>query len=399
MHLIMPARTNKHSTGRARPSKPTPKADPLAPIRTRINGIDEKLVSLLNERATLVVQVGKAKAKAGLPTYAPDREAQLLKRIIAMSTGPLPARTLEAMYRELMSGSFSLQQPLRVGYLGPDGSYSHLAAVRHFGSSVSCENLHDIAGVFGEVLRGHVEYGMVPIENSIGGGIVETLDALRDHVLHAGRKDLTICAEVQLAVHHALLCNGEPRNIARIYSKPEVFQQCRHWLAQQFPKAQLIPTPSSSKAAEMVAAETASHSAKKTKIDSAAIGSELSGRIYGLHTLFRHIEDQQGNVTRFAVISRTQTPASGDDKTSIVFDLADKPGALMHVLQAFARQGINLTHIEKRPSGRKSWSYTFFIDFLGHRDDATTQRALQSAAKHCKDLLVLGSYPRSRRIL
>jgi chorismate mutase / prephenate dehydratase len=371
----------------------------LGKIRDAITSLDEKLVGLLNARATYVVRVGELKREAGLPTYAPHRESQVLDRVLGLSKGPLPARTLEAMYRELMSGSFTLQQPMRVGFLGPEGSYSHLAAIRHFGSSVAMETLHDITSVFSEVARGHVDFGMVPIENTIGGGIVETLDAFRDIVLHGGKRELTICAEVQLAVRHALLCNGEPRAIANIYSKPEVFTQCRNWLARSFPNAQLVPTPSSSKAAEIVRDQTLAAAKAGKPITSAAIGSELAGRLYGLHPLFHGIEDVSGNVTRFMVIGRTPTPSSGEDKTSLMFDLADKPGALAHVLQSFARQKINLTHIEKRPSGRKNWTYTFLVDALGHRDDSAVGVALEDARNHCKDLVVLGSYPRSKRVL
>jgi chorismate mutase / prephenate dehydratase len=390
----MPRKSAKSSS--RRPRQP---AVNLAQVRDAITSLDEQLVRLLNQRATLVVQVGDLKRAQGLPTYAPHREAQVLDRVLGLSKGPLPSRTLEAMYRELMSGSFTLQQPVRVGFLGPEGSYSHLATIKHFGSSVAMENLHDITSVFSEVARQHIDFGMAPIENTIGGGIVETLDAFRDLVLHEGKRDITICAEVQLAIRHALLCNGEPKAIKRIYSKPEVFTQCRHWLARSFPNAQLIPTPSSSKAAEMVRDLTAQavHDAKP--VDAAAIGSELAGRLYGLHPLFHGIEDVPGNVTRFVVLGRTPTPASGDDKTSLMFDLADKPGALAHVLQAFAAQKINLTHIEKRPSGRKNWTYTFLIDALGHRDDTSMAEALAEARHHCKDLVVLGSYPRSKRVL
>lgn len=371
----------------------------LGDTRARINALDRRLVELLNERAALVVRVGKLKRKAGLSVYAPHREAEVLDRALALNKGPLPKRTLEAVYRELMSGSFSLQQPMRVAYLGPEGSYSHLAAIRHFGRSVSFEKMHDIEGVFSEVSRGHVQHGMVPVENTIGGGVIETLDAFRDHVFHGGKTEITICAEVQLGVRHALLSNGEPRGITRIYSKPEVLTQCRGWLARQYPKADLIATPSSSKAAEVVAQETADAVSAGRAPTSAAIGSELAGRLNGLHVLFEGIEDHPGNVTRFFVLSRQPTPRSGDDKTSVLFGLGDKPGALVHVLRSFADQNINLTHIEKRPSGRKNWTYAFFIDAVGHREEPEMQTALAVVKHHCSQLVVLGSYPRSKRVL
>jgi chorismate mutase/prephenate dehydratase len=293
-----------------------------------------------------------------------------------------------------MSGSFALEQPLRVGYLGPPGSFSHAAAVRQFGSSVEFDDLHAIAGVFTEVRRGHVDYGLVPIENSIGGGVVETLDAFRD-----ARGDLSIYAEVQIEVHHALLANCPPGAVRRIHSKPEVFDQCRMWLATQYPQADQIPAASSSRAAQTAAEECRLALQIGTEPASAAIGSELAGQIHGLNLLFARIEDNPDNVTRFFVLSRHRAKRTGDDKTSIMFAAADKPGALVQVLSVFDRAGINLTHIDKRPSGRTNWTYTFFIDAQGHRDDPPVAAAIAEAQTHCQELTVLGSYPRSKRIL
>ncbi|MBS0196959.1 MAG: bifunctional chorismate mutase/prephenate dehydratase [Planctomycetes bacterium] len=388
----MPARKKKKATSRNKPQID------LAAIRQRINQLDASLVQLLNERSSLVVKVGEYKRKAGLPVYTPHREAEVLERALKANTGPLPDRTLEAIYRELMSGSFALQQPLRIGFLGPPGSYSHLAALRHFGGSVEHEDLHDIAGVFTEVQRGHVNYGLVPIENSTGGGIVETLDALRD-LAHKGRAEVVVCAEVQVEVRHCLLANCPPRSVKRILSKPEVFEQCRVWLARQYPNAELIPTPSSSRAAEMVAEESRKALAAARVPECAAVGSELAGQIYGLNPIFVGIEDNPGNITRFFVISRQRAERTGDDKTTAMFNTADKPGALAEVLNAFQRGGINLTHIEKRPSGRRNWTYTFFVDAQGHRDDPTVAAVIAEARQYCRELVVLGSYPRSKRIL
>jgi len=370
----------------------------LSGIRERINLLDQRLVELLNERSTLVVQVGAYKRAHGLPVYTPHREVEVLERALRSNKGPLPDRTLEAIYRELMSGSFALQQPLRIGYLGPPGSYSHLAALRQFGDSVEHANLHDISGVFTEVARGHVNYGLVPIENSTGGGIVETLDAFRDLSIK-GKTQITICAEVQIDIRHCLLANCAPAQVHRIFSKPEVFDQCKVWIARQYPKAQLVPTPSSSRAAEMVAAESRKAAEQRTSPDCAAIGSELAGQIYGLNPLLVGIEDNPGNITRFCVISMQKALRSGDDKTSVMFNAADKPGALVQVLQAFERARINLTHIEKRPSGRKNWTYTFFVDAQGHRDEPAMAAAIADARQHCREFLVLGSYPRAKRIL
>lgn len=369
----------------------------LEEIRTLINRLDAELIRVLNDRSELVVEVGKLKQQAGLPIYTPHREVEVIERALKHHRtlrGVLPERTVEAVYRELMSGSFTLQQPLRIGYLGPAGSFSHSAAVRHFGSSVDFEDLHEIAGVFTEVRRGHVNYGMVPIENSTGGGIVETLDAFRNT-----RGDVTIIAEVQMEVHHALLANCPPKAVRRIHSKPEVFSQCRVWLATQYPQAELIASASSSRAAQTAAEETKLAASIGHEPSSAAIGNELAGQIYGLNTLFSRIEDNASNITRFFVISRQKAQRTGDDKTSMMFQTADKPGALVSVLQVFDRAGINLTHIDKRPSGRENWNYTFFIDAQGHRDDPVLAGAIEEATTHCEELIVLGSYPRSRRIL
>lgn len=375
-------------------AKAKPKDADLAGLRARIDVVDAKLVELLNERASLVVEVGKTKRQGDIPIYAPHREAQVLDRVLASSKGPLPGRTIEGIYKELMSGSFALEQPLRIGYLGPQGSNSHVAAVRQFGTSVEYEDLREIAGVFTEVRRGHVNYGLVPIENTTGGGIAETLGAFLDNARH-----LNVYAEVQIAIHHALLSNCKPSEIKRIHSKPEVFSQCRTWLATQFPTAELIAAPSSSRAAQIAAEEHATAKSIGSQPNSAAIGTTLAGQLYGLKVVFPRIEDNPDNITRFFVISRQKAKRSGDDKTSIMFNTADKPGALVEVLKVFDSAGINLSHIDKRPSGRENWQYTFFIDAQGHRDDPTMTQAILEAETHCQELIVLGSYPRSKRIL
>jgi len=369
---------------------PEERTRPLEELRVLIDEVDTRLVELLNERARLVVEVGRSKADSGTPIYAPHREMAVLRRVLERSAGPLPDRTIEAVYREIMSGSFALENPLRIGYLGPAGSFSHQAAVRHFGSSVSFEDLHEISGVFTEVRRGHVDYGLVPIENSLGGGVVETLDAFR-----ASGSELNIYAEAQLEVHQALLANCAPREVKRIYSKPEVFSQCRHWLATQYPQAELIPAASTSQAVRDV------HEMHERDPGSgvAAIASTPAGQLYGVEVLFERIEDNPNNVTRFAIISKQKARPSGRDKTSIMFNTADKPGALVSVLRVFEDAGINLTHIDKRPSGRSNWQYTFFIDAEGHLDNAPMASAIEEARTHCADLIVLGSYPESQRIL
>jgi len=381
--------------GQPDPSGPRRSAEPPAPgelddLRLRIDETDRRLIELLNERAKIVARVGEVKRAGGVPIYAPHREAAVLKRVLAMNAGPLSDRAIEGVYRELMSGSFAIEQPLRIGYLGPPGSFSHQAAVTHFGASVAYENLHAIDGVFTEVSREHVDYGLVPIENSTMGGIAETLDAFRDF---AGQ--VNVYAEVLITIRHNLLANCEPSQVQRIHSKPEVFTQCRRWLATQYPRAELVPAASTSRAVMTACEEQGADEAT----GSAAIASSLAGSLYGVRTLFEDIEDNPNNITRFFVIARQKAERTGDDKTSLTFQTEDKPGALARVLVEFDLARVNLTHIDKRPSGRENWRYTFFVDAEGHQGDDRVARAIEGAREHCASLTVLGSYPRARRIL
>ncbi len=344
--------------------------------------MDEKIVQLLNERARVVVEIGKIKQQSNAPIYAPDREKAVLQKIRQLNSGPLPNRCLEAVYRELMSGSFVLEKPLRIAFLGPEGTFSHAASVRKFGSSVEYVPLTDIPAVFEEIVRGHADYGLVPVENSIGGGIVDTLDAFLS-------SSARICAEVLITIHHNLLAKGPWEQVKRIYSKPEVFTQCRDWLSATAKDRDIQPAASTSKAAELAAIEPGA----------AAIGSKLAGEIHDLRVVFENIEDNPDNVTRFFVISREVARRTGDDKTAIMFTTAHKPGALAEVLDVFKENGINLTDIEKRPSKKVNWEYYFFIDAQGHADDANMTKAIGEAKQHCLQLTVLGSYPRATEFL
>jgi len=377
----------------------------LSDLRAKIDSVDRRLIELINERAKLVVEIGKIKRAYGLPIYTPHREAAVLKKVSSLNQGPLTSRTIEAVYRELMSGSFYLEQPLRIGYLGPLGSYCHIAAKRHFGSSVEygCEgedglpdrplgfeDLHAVEGVFTEVVRGHVDYGLVPIENTTDGSSGETMDAFQEY-----HDQVNIYAEVQLEKNRCLLSNCQPSQIKRIFAKRNAFIDCRKWLATQYPGAELITTDSSAMAAKRALEEFEADSAAGT----AAIGSYLGGEIYGLRLLFEKIEDVPNNITRFLVLSKQETSPSGDDKTSIMFTTSDRPGALVDVLLVFKNAKINLTHIDKRPSGRVNWDYTFFVDAAGHRNEPRFAEVVGEARAHCKQLTVLGSYPRSQRVL
>lgn len=371
----------------------------LSALREEIDTLDRKIVSLLNERARVAMTVGKvkrAKPDGARKIYASDREALLLDKLLGLNAGPLPDRTVEAIYREIMSGSIALEQPVRIGFLGPAGSHSHDAAIRHFGRSVDLvyEDVHTIAGVFEEVERGNITYGLVPIENSTGGGIVDTLDAFLGS---AGR--VSIYAEVQIEIHHCLLAACDPSEVERIYSKPDVFKQCKRWLGEQMVGRELIDAPSSSRAVQIAVKENESLEKRGKRPTAAAIGNRLAGDEYGLGVVFSRIEDRASNITRFFVIGHEKAGPTGDDKTSVMFTTEDRPGALVEVLNVFQAAGINLSHIDKRPSGRDNWTYTFFVDALGHRDDEMVARALARVAGHCKEMHVLGSYPRSKRIL
>jgi chorismate mutase / prephenate dehydratase len=354
----------------------------LEDLRKRIDNIDAKLVELLNERAQVVVEVGKLKNSTATPVYSPDREKQVLDRIQKLNKGPLPNKCLAAIWREMMSGSFVLERPLRISYLGPEGSFSHAAAMLKFGQSVEYESLADIASVFSEVSKGHCDLGVVPIENSTGGGVVETLDTLIE-------SDVMICAEVLMAIHHNLLANCSIEEIDKVYSKPEIFAQCRNWLSATFKEAKTIPVASSSAAARMAAEEPRT----------AAIGSSVAAELYGLKLVCENIEDISNNVTRFLVISKTDARPTGEDKTAAVFSTAHKAGALADVLAAFKECGINLTNIESRPSRKREREYYFFVDFMGHRTDANVMKAVEMARHHCLQLSILGSFPRAKDLL
>ena len=354
----------------------------LEELRNRIDELDHQLVKLLNERARVVVEIGKLKDKTGKPVYVPNREKEVFDRIVKANEGPLPDKCLLAIWRELMSGSFVLERPLRIGYLGPKGSFSHTAAMLKFGQSVEYEGLADILSIFDEVSKGHCDLGVVPIENTAGGGVIETLDALID-------SDVKICSEVLTAIHHNLLANCAMAKIEKIYSKPEVFAQCRNWLSATFKGAQTIPVASTARAAQLAVEEEGA----------AAIGSAVAAELYGLKIVCENIEDIANNVTRFLVIGTEDAKPTGEDKTAILFGTAHKAGALADVLDVFKQYDVNMTNIESRPNKKRQWEYYFFVDFLGHRTDERVQKALEETRKHCLQLSVLGSFPRAAELL
>ncbi len=354
----------------------------LAALRGRIDAIDAELVRLVNDRARIAAQIGALKHRSGDATYAPDREREVLDRVLAANTGPLSSGTILSVYRELMSGSFALERPPRVAYLGPAGSYSHLAAKRKFGSSVDFEPLKHIGAIFDEIERGHVDLGLVPVENTWGGGVVDTLDAF-------AARDVQICAEINIAVQHHLLANCPLEKVQRVYSKPEVFTQCQKWLTETELVSSTIAVASSSRAAQMAAEEECA----------AAVGSELAAEVYGLQIVCHRIEDDPGNVTRFVVVGRDRARFTGNDKTSLLFVAADKPGSLVAVLDVFRQAGVNMTFIESRPSRLKKFEYSFFVDIEGHCDSPDVAGVIEAARAHCRSLKVLGSFPRADEIV
>ena len=354
----------------------------LEELRKKIDELDDQLVKLLNERARVVVEIGKLKNKTDKPVYSPDREKDVLAGISQANEGPLPDRCLVAIWRELMSGSFVLERPLRIGYLGPGGSFSHTAAMLKFGQSVEYQPLVGITSIFDEVSKGHCDLGLAPVENTMGGGVIETLDALID-------SNVKVCAEILMAIHHSLLGNCSLEAIEKIYSKPEVFTQCRNWLSATFKEAQTVAVASTARAAQMAADEPRT----------AAIGSHVAAELYGLRIICENIEDIANNITRFLVISREDARPTGEDKTAILFSTSHKAGALADVLDVFKRYDINLTNIESRPSKKREWEYYFFMDFLGHRTDQNVQDGLKEAKKHCLQLSILGSFPRATELL
>ena len=351
-------------------------------LRSKINEIDDQLLALLNERSKQVIEIGRLKKEGGEPVYAPDREREVFERLLKANKGPLSAQTIMAIWRELMSGSFGLERSLRIGYLGPQGSFSHTAAMLKFGQSVDYEPLSDIVGIFEEVAKGHCDLGVVPVENTTGGGVDETLDCFLE-------ARVRICSEVLMVIHHNLLSNYPLEKIKRVYSRPEVFAQCRKWLSATLREVETIAVASSAKAAQMAAEEK----------NTAAIGSSIAGELYGLKVLRENIEDIASNITRFVVICREDAKPTGDDKTAILFSTAHKAGALADVLDVLKKHNINLTCIESRPSRKGQFEYYFFVDFIGHRTDKNVKEAIEKAMEHCLKLVVLGSFPRASQVL
>jgi chorismate mutase/prephenate dehydratase len=349
----------------------------LEKLREEIDKIDAEILELLNKRANTAIEIANIKRKANLRFYSPERERAILERITALNKGHFPNDALRVIFREIMSASLSLEEPLKVAYLGPEGTYTNLAAMRHFGFSAKYISVESIKAVFDTVESGRVNYGVVPIENSNEGVVSYTLDMFMDY-------DLKISAEVMLEVSHNLLSkSGGKENIKKIYSHPQATAQCRGWLEANMPNIPILESTSTARAAEIAAGCE----------DAAAIASELAARIYDLQFVERHIEDNKNNYTRFLVIAKDYPSKSGKDKTSILFSVKDRPGALHDVLLPFRKSKINLTKIESRPSKRRAWEYIFFVDMEGNVEDKKVKKAIEDIKETCLYLKHLGSYP------
>jgi len=345
-------------------------------LRNKINSIDEKVVHYLNERAKVSRAIGALKAEMGAGVYAPDREQEVFFRIQKMNHGPMTAEAFESVYREIMSSSLALEKKIQIAYLGTEGSFSHLAANKKFGSQVQYASCESISEVFEKAEHGECDYGVVPIENSIEGAVTHTFDLFID-------SDLKICAQLMVRIAHNLLSNAAMKDIKIVYSNPNVLGQCRHWLLQNVPHAELVPVASTTLAAQMASQQK----------NTAAIGSTLSAALHKVKVLKTNIQDIPHNTTRFLVIGMQNVPPTGNDRTSIVFSIKDRVGALHAMLVPFAKNKINLTKIESRPSKKRAWDYYFFVDFEGHAEDKKVKKTLAQLEGMCTSLKILGSYP------
>lgn len=358
------------------PSRKTPN---LQSLRSQIDKLDSQILKLINDRAKLAVEIGQVKSADGIEIFNPAREDEIIAGVTAANPGPLESRAVQAVFRELVSGSRSLQRTLRVAFLGPEYSFSHLAALEKFGDSCDYVPVGSIAGVFEIVNRGQADLGLVPIENSTDGRVADTLDMFT-------RLPLKICAEVSLRIHHNLLAMCPQSEIRRVYSKPQALSQCRTWLANNVPQAQLKEVASTTTAAQLA----------KQEPFAAAVASRQAAIKYGLNIVCADIEDRENNITRFAIIGHQVAAKSREDKTTVMFQISDAPGTLCDVLAAFKKNRVNMTWIESFPAENdgKTQSYVFFADLAGHPKDLKVKRTLDLLQRKCQKLVILGAFPR-----
>jgi chorismate mutase / prephenate dehydratase len=349
----------------------------LGDWRSRINNLDDQILNLLKQRAEAALRIGDLKRRQGMPSYVPEREVEILRRLSSTTDGHLPASAIEAVWREILSACRQLEQPLAVAFLGPSATFTHQAALNRFGSTADFRPSRTIAEVFDDVERGRVDQGVVPVENTTEGAVNVTLDRLID-------AEVTISGEIYLDVTQQLLSHASDlASIKRVLSHPQGIAQCRGWLARNLPDVPTEEISSTAAAAEIAASDRTV----------AAIASDLAGQRFGVPVLRARIEDNQQNATRFLVISRQPTGPSTRDKTSILFAMPNKPGALHRILEPFARAGLNLTKIESRPAKHRPWDYVMFVDFEGHRDTPVVADVLAETAERTVFLKILGSYP------
>lgn len=346
-------------------------------LREEIDHIDRQVLELLNRRAACARQIGMLKQRTKKSFFVPEREKQVFSKLTDANKGPLPDASIRAIYREIISASRALEDPMTIAYWGPPATNTHMASIRKFGSSCRFEPMDTIPDVFSEVEKERADYGVVPIENSTEGVINHTLDTF----LTSGLK---ICSEIYLPITHYLLSNATSlTEIKRVYSIPTAAAQCREWLHTNLRDAEIVDVSTTAKGAQMCANEPTA----------AAIGTSLAAEIYNLNLIAEHIEDNPQNRTRFLVVGNNEPGPSGKDKTSIMFSVQHRSGSLFHAMSVFDKYDINLTMIESRPTKLTPWEYVFFIDFQGHRKDPAAQKALAALNEHTLFVTVLGSYP------
>ena len=344
--------------------------------RKAIDKYDAQIVKLLNERTKHVLAIGEMKRRSGEEIYAPHRERAVLERVCRKNTGPITNESLRAIYREVMSSALSLEKSLTVAYLGPEATFTHQAAIQRFGASLRYTPQKTITDVFTEVSKRRADYGVVPVENSTEGAVTHTLDKFVD-------SDLKIVAQIVLPVQHCLLANCPRPQIRKLYAHPQALGQCRAWVQANLPRVEIVETSSNARSAELAGKEKGA----------GAIAGMLAAECYDVPVLDYDIQDNIGNATRFLVLGRQCAPPTGNDRTSLMFSLVDRVGALYSALVAFRRYGVNMTKIESRPSKRKAWEYIFFVDCEGHLEDHRLNKTLKLLGQHCSYVKVLGSYP------
>ncbi len=362
-------------------------AQQLNALRDQIDQIDINIQSLLNERAQCAQQVAVVKMEHSPNVkpvfYRPEREAQVLREVMSRNQGPLADDVMARIFREIMSACLALEQPMKIAFLGPEGTFTQAAALKHFGSSVHCDSFMSINEIFREVESGTANYGVVPVENSTEGMVNSTLDNFVE-------SKVQICGEVELRIHHHLLANDNVslEKVKKVYSHEQSLAQCRQWLNTNLPFAERISVSSNAEAARIVAENNSQNDDVVV-----AIAGDMAADIYKLQKQCKKIEDYSNNTTRFLIIGKQTIPPSGKDKTSIIVATRNRPGALYNLLKPFQHNGISLTRVETRPARIGTWAYSFFIDFEGHYQDVKIKKILDCVADEVVDVKILGSYP------